>query len=163
MSAKETSRLRFEKRRADALVRLSNGTLARGCFFVAGGSPHHAGPERVADLLNADRGFVPFELDAADGRRVLLYNRAHMVTVTLSDDEASRDPGYLVAPRHVVALLLSNGERVTGTVRVYQPEGHDRVSDWTRQPEAFRYVETGALTLLVNMAHIIDVSEVSES
>jgi hypothetical protein len=46
---------------------------------------------------------------------------------------------------------------------VYRPEGHDRLSDWTHQPETFRYVESEAGTLLINTAHIIEVSEAAES
>ena len=156
------SRLRVEKRRTEALVRLTDGSSVSGCFFVAGGSARHAGPERVGDLLNASHGFVPFEQRLASGFRTILYNRAYIVTVTLSEDEASRDPGYVVAPKHDVSLRLSTGETVDGTVRVYQPEGHDRVSDWAREPEMFRYVETPSATLLVNTAHIVDISESPE-
>ena len=51
------------------------------------------------------------------------------------------------ATRRVVGLRLSNGRRVVGTVRVYRPEGRNRLSDWARHPEHFRYVETGETTL----------------
>jgi hypothetical protein len=47
-------------------------------------------------------------------------------------------------------------------VRVYRPSGRDRLSDWARQPEAFRYVEAADTTFLVNAAHIVDISEVPE-
>lgn len=143
------------------MVGLTNGSVVEGCFFVAGASARHSGPERVGDLLNAGEGFVPFEQHHAAGARTVLYNRAHIVMVTLSEPEASDAPGYVVAPTHIVSLRLSTGEDLTGTVRVYQPEGHDRVSDWTREPEMFRYVETGTLTVLVNTAHVIEVSEFS--
>jgi hypothetical protein len=157
-----TSEFRIEKRRTQALIRLSNGDLAQGCFFVAGGSARHDGPERVWDLLNSETGFFPFELQDTTGPRTVLYNRSHVVTVALSDNEASREPGYAVATRRLVRVRLSTGERVTGAVRVYRPEGRDRLSDWSRQPETFRYVETDNLTLIVNTAHIVEVTEVIE-
>jgi hypothetical protein len=156
------SEYRVEKRRADAIVTLSSGQSERGCFFLASSSTRHDGPERVADLLNSELGFFPFEIHDASGVRTVLYNRSHVVTVELSDDEASRDPGYGVATRRLVSVLLSNGQRVVGTVRVYRPEGRDRLSDWTRQPETYRYVETGDTTIVVNLAHIVEVSEVPE-
>jgi hypothetical protein len=155
-----TSEYRFEKRRTQALVRLSSGEVAQGCFFIAGGSARHDGPERVWDLLNSESGFFPFELYGTPRPRTVLYNRAHVVTVSLSDNEASREPGYAVARRRLVTMVLSTGERVTGTVRVYRPEGRDRVSDWSRQPELFRYIETDDLTLIVNTMHVVEVSEV---
>ena len=86
-----------------------------------------------------------------------------MVFVTIAEEEATLDPGYGVATRRVVSVLLSNGERIIGAVRVYRPEGRDRLSDWTRQPETFRYIETGDATIVVNFAHIVEVSEVAES
>jgi hypothetical protein len=164
MSATEPnpSEYRFEKRRADATITLSSGQSTRGCFFTANQSTRHGGPERIGDLLNEDRGFFPFEIHEAEGVRTVLYNRAHVLLVGLSDNEETRDPGYDVATRRFVSILLSNGQRVVGSVRVYRPEGRDRLSDWTRQPETFRYLETGDMTLLVNADHIVDVSEVPE-
>ena len=63
-----------------------------------------------------------------------------------------------------MSVLLSNGQRVDGVVRVYRPEGRDRLSDWTRQPEVFRYIETERCDILiVNAAHIVAVTEVPGS
>ena len=76
--------LRYEKRRAEAVVTLAGGESVRGCFFVAAGSPLHAGAERVGDLLNAEPGFFPFELEGTGGRTVL-YNRPYVITVRLFD------------------------------------------------------------------------------
>jgi hypothetical protein len=156
------SEYRVEKRRIDATVTPASGPSTRGCFFTAGASPHHNGPERVGELLNSAAGFVPFEIHEADGTRTVLYNRAHLVLIGLTDNEEVQHPGYEVATRRFVSILLSNGQRVVGSVRVYRPEGRDRLSDWTRQPETFRYLETGDMTLLINAAHIVDISEVPE-
>jgi hypothetical protein len=154
---------RFEKRRIDATVTLSSGVATRGCFFAAGDSLRHGGPERLIDLLNEDAGFVPFEIHHEDGTRTLLYNRAHIVLIALTENDAGLDPGYSVATRRFVSILLLNGQRVVGAVRVYRPEGRDRLSDWARQPEIFRYLETSDVALLINTAHIVDVSEVPEA
>ena len=157
------SELRFEKRRADVVVSLSSGTVVYGCIFTAEGVTGHDGPERVGDLLNSDpRGFLPVEVREGDGTRTVLINCAHMVTVAIADHEAALEAGYAVATRRFVSIKLSSAQSVTGTIRVYRPEGHERLSDWTRQPEVFRYVETIDSTLLVNTNHIVEVSEVSE-
>ena len=91
------------------------------------------------------------------GPRTVLFNRDHVVTVVLSDNEASRDPGYTVATRRTVSMRLSTGEQITGAVCVYRPEGRDRLSDWARQSEVFRYVETDDKTIIVNSAHIVEI------
>ena len=64
-----------------------------------------------------------------------------------------------MAKRRDVWIMLSDGRRLRGVVRVYRPEGRDRLSDWARQPETFRYVDTDEGTVLVNVAHIVAVTE----
>ena len=157
------SEFRIEKTKAAAILTLSNGAKVGGSFFVAGSSAMHAGPERIADLLNAEGGFFPFETDGPAGPQALLYHRAHVVTVALdSEGEPQRDPGYHVATRRWVSMRLSNGGRVSGAVRVYRPHGHDRLSDYARVPETFRYLETTGGTLIVNVAHVIELVESKE-
>jgi hypothetical protein len=155
----EESEYRFEKRRTEAVVTLVGGEAARGFFFVAAAQSNHEGAQRVGELLNEDTGFFPFEIQTADGARTVLYNRAHVITVQLTESEAARDPGYAVARRRDVWLVLTDGRRLRGVVRVYRPEGRDRLSDWTRQPGTFRYIDTDEGTLLVNAAHIVAVTE----
>ena len=157
-----TSEFRFEKRRVGATVTLSSGNATRGCFFTAAASAPSNGPERVGDLLNAEQGFFPFERHGDEGASTVLYNRAHVVLIELHDREERRDAGYNVATPRLVSILLTTGQRIVGTVRIYRPSGRDRLSDWARQPEPFRYVEDADVTYLVNAAHIVDISEVPE-
>jgi hypothetical protein len=157
------SQFRVEKRRADAVVTLVTNETVHGCLFTAAGSAHGSGAERISDLLNSGPGFFPFEIHGSGVGATVQYNRSHVVAVRVLDDEARQDAGYAVARRQAVSILLSNGQRIEGEVRVYRPEGHDRVSDWTRQPEVFRYVEAKDATYIVNAAHIVAVTEVSGS
>jgi len=155
----EGSEFRFEKRRVEASVTLVGGESARGSFFVAGAQTNREGAQRVGELLNQETGFFPFEIQTADDARTVLYNRTHVILVALTESEAARDPGYAVAKRRDVWILLTDGRRIRGVVRVYRPEGRDRLSDWTRQPETFRYIDTDEGPLLVNAAHIVAVTE----
>lgn len=152
------SEYRVQKWRADAEVMLTTGGTVKGCFFLSASSQNHAGPERVGDLLNGQTGFFPFELE--DGHTAL-FNRAHVVVIRLPAQvvEAQLEPGYEVATRRDVSMLLSTGERIVGTVSVYRPHGRDRLSDYTRVEEMFRYVETGDHTLIVNSAHMVELRE----
>jgi len=159
------SEFRIEKRRAEAALTLTTGTTVRGCFFLAASSASHSGPERVADLLNAETGFFPFELNAGTAPYTVLYNRRQLVLVTLLEEtiEAQLDPGYSVATEREVLILLSNGRMVKGRVRVYRPTGRDRLSDYARAPEVFRYVETADGTVIVNADHIVELRETTEA
>jgi len=157
------SEFRFDKHRAAGVVTLVTNENIKGCFFTAAGSARRDGAERIGDLLNSETGFFPFEIQADGAATTVLYNRIHVIAVRVMDEEARRDPGYAVATRRVVSILLSNSQRVDGAVRVYRPEGRDRLSDWTRQPEVFRYVEAQDATYIVNAAHIVALTEVSGS
>jgi hypothetical protein len=160
------SEFRIEKRRAEAALTLTTGSVVRGSFFLAGSSASHVGPERVVDLLNAETGFFPFELNADSSPYTVLFNRLQLVQVRLLEGdtiEARLDPGYDVASVRQIRVLLSTGEAVEGHVRVYRPSGRDRVSDWTRAPEMFRYIETAGSTVIVNTAHIVELRETTEA
>lgn len=157
MAVVESSAFRVEKQQADAVIALTSGSCVTGHFFLAQASPTITGRERVGELLNAESGFFPFE---DEGGNTVLYNRDHVVTVEVFDDEARRDPGYPIATARTVSLLLSNGQRLRGTVRVYRPAGRDRLSDWARHGPRFRYVEGEHATFLVNVDHIVEAREV---
>lgn len=158
MSERQPSEYRVEKKRATAELTLTTGATVRGCFFLWDSSQSHAGPERVGDLLNEQTGFFPFELE--DGPTVL-FNRSQIVKVRLpgNSGEPRLEPGYEVATRRIVSILLSTGDRIAGTVSVFRPAGRDRLSDYARSEEAFRYVETEEQTWIVNSFHLVEIRE----
>jgi len=158
MAVVASSEFRVEKEQADAVIALTSGTCVTGHFFLAQAGPTIAGRERVGELLNAEPGFFPFKDERGD---TVVYNRDHVVTVEVFDDEARRDPGYGIATARTVSLLLSNGQRLRGSVRVYRPQGRDRLSDWARHGPRFRYVECEHSTFLVNVDHIVAAREVT--
>src|SRR4051812_39879295 len=82
----DVSELRIEKRRAEAALTLTTGTTVRGCFFLSESSASRSGPERVADLLNAEPGFFPFELHVGDSPQTVLYNRQQLLLVALLEE-----------------------------------------------------------------------------
>ena len=155
------SEFRFEKQRIPATLTLAPGTSVSGSFFVVSQTSTHEGAERIGDLLNAQPGFFPFEL--RDGTTVL-YNRTHLVAVALEPGvtEAERDPGYDVATHRHVGMLLSTGMRVKGKVAVYAAPGRDRLSDYARAPQVFRYVVTQKNTLIINAVHIVELTEIAD-
>jgi len=154
------SEFRVEKSRAGAMLMLSNGMSMRGHFFVAGNSRTHAGPEGVKDVLNAENGFFPFDVEEGGGSRTVLLNREHVVFLELADiGEARRDPGYDVATERIVTVLFSNGVRLQGAVRVFRPQGRDRLSDFARAQETFRYLEADNATYVFNVRHVIELAE----
>jgi hypothetical protein len=161
----DVSEFRIEKRRAEAELTLTKGVAIKGCFFLSGLRATFAGPERIADLLNAENGFFPFEVHSDASPHTVICNRSQIVLVTLLDVpiEAQADLGYSVAKEREVRIVLSTGRIVDGRVRIYRPSGRDRLSDYAREPETFRYIETADGTVIVNSAHIVEMRETSEA
>jgi hypothetical protein len=154
------SEFRVEKSRANATLTMSNGSVVHGCFFLSGNSRTHAGPEGVRDVLNSESGFFPFEAGRSGDSKTILYNRDHLVMVELQDkDEPSRVPGYDVAIEKTVTALMSNGVRLRGAVRVFLPHGSDRLSDFARARETFRYLEAEHTTYIINVHHLVELAE----
>ncbi len=154
------SEFRVEKSHARATLTLSNGTRMRGAFFVSHNSRTHEGPEGIKDVLNSEAGFFPFELERPEGAATTLLNRDHVVFLELHDRaETRRDPGYEVATERTVTMLLSNGARLRGAVRIFRPQGRDRLSDFARAPESFRYLETENAAYVINVRHIVELAE----
>jgi hypothetical protein len=154
--------LRVEKARGGATLALSNGTTVRGCLFLAPASKVHEGPERIKDVLNGETGFFPFEVDGSGNGNggTALIHRDHVVYATLhNDDEPRMDPGYDFAVTHTVSVLLSDGRQLNGKVRVYSPKGRDRLSDYARMDEVFRYLESPDATHIINSRHIVELRE----
>jgi len=154
------SEFRVEKRREAAELTLTTGTTMTGSFFLSGSSRAHMGAERVGDLLNLEDGFFPFETEAGTE----MINRVHVLKVVLPTPviEVQLDAAYDVATHRRVSVLLTNGERLTGIVAVNSPPQSDRLSDFGRLEEHFRYLELPEQTLLINSAHIVAMSEVPE-
>ena len=159
LQASTASDLRVQKRRVEATLTLTTGLTVRGYFFLWDARLAGEGSERPDELLNSAHGFFPFE--RLDGRspRVVLYNVALVSVVTLAEHAGRAVPGYEVAAVRHVSLLMSSGQTLSGTIRIHRPAGCDRVSDWLREPEAFRYLETDRTTLLVNIHHVAEVVE----
>lgn len=158
-SVSPASPFRVDKRRVEATLTLTTGRSVRGSFFLGDATMLGDGPERVDDLLNRVTGFFPFERVDREQRSVVLYSTAHVTMVTLFGQEAHDVPGYEVAKVRHVSLVLSDGARLSGRVRVYQPEGRNRVSDWSHEPAVFRFLETEGGTLLVNINHVVEIIE----
>jgi hypothetical protein len=154
--------LRVEKERSEATLTLSNGASVRGSLFVSAGGPGHRQRERIKDVLNAEPGFFPFEVQDNGSRGVALYHRDHVVFVTLpSLDEPQQDPGYDIAVARDVSLLLADGTRLAGRIRIYTPPGHDRLSDYARGTESFLYLEAPDCTYVINARQIVELREIS--
>jgi hypothetical protein len=155
----QASQFRVEKTRAMAELVFATGSAVQGYFFLWPSNQVHARPDRIGDLLNEKPGFFLFQMH--DGHTAL-YNRQHLLLVRLplGVREPQIEAGYEVATRRRIRMLLSTGDTIIGTVSVYLPGGHDRLSDYARSDQTFRYVETETHTVIVNSGHVVELREI---
>ena len=165
ISRLDVSEFRIEKRRAEATLTLTTGATVHGCFFLSASSASHAGPERVADLLNGEAGFFPFELNrdrAALHRPVQPHARRAGVAAEapskrswtrLQPRDRARGPHAPVQRQHG----RRGGSASTGRA--------DAIASATMREsrKLFRYVETADGTVIVNADHIVELRETTEA
>jgi translation initiation factor IF-2 len=125
----------------------------------------------VPEEFGGDSPFVPVSAKTGAGIDALLEQvllQAEVLELKAAADamarglviEAQLDAGYNVAVRRHIKMVLTTGEAITGHVVVYRPPGRDRLSDYARSDEHFRYLEVADRTLLINAAHIVALTEV---
>lgn len=144
---------RIEKATRPARLVLSNGREIRGEVFVGLYDPHHVGPQRVGELLNEAPAFMPVKTD----KRVLMVNRAHIVSVTLPADR-ERDELAMLGKRYAVRVKTTRGE-LRGTVFVNLPEGATRVTDYFNQSVHFLPLFQARTIVYLNRDFIVHVQD----
>ena len=85
-----------------------------------------------------------------------------MVSLPTPVIEAQLDAGYDVATRRTVKVLLSNGETITGNVVVYPAAGPRSAERLRAHRRAFSLRRAADRTVLINSAHIVALTEVTE-
>lgn len=84
----ESSARKIEKTKATVSVKLNDGEMFDGHFFVSG-------DERVTDLLNGEKQYLPFE--ALNGF-IYVINKASITRVIAKERRSAEESG-LIPPR----------------------------------------------------------------
>ena len=150
---------RIKKRRAQVIITFASGQTVEGTFFLSPLAADHAGPERIDDLLNTSRRFLPFQIDSdTTAPRVMLYNRAGILTVSFPEEEVElvHDSSYVIARRESVSVLFSSGKRLVGEIHITELSEHARLSD-VASLRTFIYFETPGQTMIINLEQIVEI------
>lgn len=144
---------RIEKATRNAKVVLSSGREIRGEVFVGLYDPHHAGPQRVGELLNEHLAFIPVKTNEG----VLLVNRDHIVSATLPADR-ERDELLTLGKQYTVRVTTMHGE-VRGAIFVNLPEVSTRVADYFNQPLRFLPLFQARTVVYLNREFVLLVQD----
>jgi hypothetical protein len=148
--------LRVPKRRVAIEIAIAHDPRRSVVVFLSEFASHHAGAERVSDLLNGSAEFLP-ALDP-DGKRMTFYNRAGILFVRVDPaEEPVLADAHTIPTEHEVELTLSEGSVLRGLVSYVLPPDRARVIDFLNEaPQFFRVLEPDRATL-VNKRHVAQV------
>ena len=143
-------RLRIPKQRGDVEVTGPDGKTRRFGVFIAERTSH-GGPERVADLLNGPREFLP----AIDSETDAMTFLARSSIVVARVDGPLWDVDELNLPlEHEVEVVLGSGQVLTGVISYVLPHENCRVVDYLNDPAPFLALVEGQRVALVNKRHV---------
>jgi hypothetical protein len=143
-------RLRIPKHRGEVEVTSPDGETRRFAVFLAE-CTSHGGPERVADLLNGPREFLP----AIDCKTDAMTFLARSSIAVARVDGPLWDVDELNLPiEHEVEVVLSNGQVLSGLISYVLPHENCRVVDYLNEPAPFLALVEGQRIALVNKRYV---------
>jgi hypothetical protein len=146
---------RVIKRLVPVRVRLTTGRQIAALVKCAEQAEHHAGRERVRDLLNAREPMIPLWNEVS--QTSTLVNKRFIELVELVEPDSSDAPDF-ATPRQVT-LLLSSESGLRGSLRIATPPGHERTLDFLNEGDRFFYLETETGVQVVNLDHVVTVTD----
>ena len=147
-------RLRIPKHRAEVELTGPDGEARRFSLFL---SEHtsHGGPERVVDLLNGPREFLPAVDCETDATTFLA--RSCIVIARVAGPLWDVDEVNLPL-EHEVEVVLSNGKALSGLISYVLPHESCRVVDYLNDPAPFLALVEGERVALVNKRYVLRVT-----
>ena len=127
------------------------GAHTRGTMFLTEGRHHAGGPEIIAELLNDERVFIPFQAD--DPRiEAWIVNKNHVMRVHLRDCDAPQ-PGAV----STCTIVLCDRSRLTGQLIFDAPVSASRLVDKFNRAPSFMTFVTDEGVDFVQRSHVTQV------
>jgi hypothetical protein len=123
---------KIKKENRVVLFKLSDGSEVEGEVFLRLYEAHHSGPQRVGDLLNEERPFIPVKTD----RGVVLLNVSHIVSAKIQSVWES-DELMTMGKRQSIRIKTAHEQEIPGDIFINLPDGYCRVKDYINQPILF--------------------------
>lgn len=151
----ESEAFRVPKQRTPVDVLLADGTWRKCSVFLAARSGQHDGSERVSDLLELGKEFVPAQDEATD--RITLFSRTGIAAVRVEPwaEAASETTGLPI--EHAVGITLANGVTLEGLLTFAAPPDQARVIDHLNGAPLFFTLQEKSTVALVNKRHVVRV------
>ena len=132
-------------------------------LFLSEVAETRAGPERVSDLLSRKSRFVPVK-DSEQGHLVVSTQSVLCVSVPAEaefEDLGAEDLAADMSVTTEVEVLLTGGQKLTGTLVYLQPRGQQRLQDFLNSAPPFIAIRDGTTAHVVNADAIVSVRTVA--
>jgi hypothetical protein len=143
--------LRVPKRRIVIDVSFADGESHRVAVFLAERASTHDGPERIADLFNAEQEFIPAV--EIEGGAMTFLSRAAIAVVRSDEPDWDRDEINLPV-EHEVEVLLDSRQSLRGLLSYVLPPERCRVVDYLNEAAPFFALIEDGRAALVNKRHV---------
>ena len=115
-----------------------SGQTLDGTLFMAETRYTTGSPQEVVEILNDERGFIPFRLGSGPNRgRDVVLNKDHILRVRL---QAASEPAVAPSPvpgSEPTVMHLTDGTRLEGRIAVETPWASSRLLDKLNQEYRF--------------------------
>lgn len=145
---------RIEKENCPVLFELYDGSEIEGEVFLRLYEAHHAGLQKVGDLLNEELRVIPLRTS----KGTLLLNRSRIALATVQA-ELEKDDLMTLGKKYTVRLKMLRGKEVQGDIYVNLPEGFCRVKDYFNQPVQFFPLIQPGFVVYINRELVLFVQD----
>lgn len=145
---------KIEKENRPVLFELSDGSEIEGEVFLRLYEAHHAGLQKVGDLLNEDARVIPLRTS----KGTLLLNRSRIALAKVQA-KLERDDLMTLGKKYTVRLKMLRGKEIQGDIYVNLPEGFCRVKDYFNQPVQFFPLIQSEFVVYINRELVLFVQD----
>jgi hypothetical protein len=147
---------RVLKRRVSIEIAIAHAGRRSVSVFLSEFASHHAGPERVSDLLNGDADFIPAVVQGSEA--TTFYQRQGLLCAWVApDEEAPPTEAHTVPTGRALELTLSDGTLIRGQVGYVLPPERARLIDFLNEAPAFFRLLAADRVALINKRHVTQV------
>ena len=145
--------LSIDKNKLQVAITFADGSRGKGEIFLAHHAGGHHGGQKVADLLNGDKAFLPISLESG---AVEFISKSQILTIEgelVSDEDEEMFSAGLIQQKDVV-VVTSGNQTIIGTLLAEVPEERSRLSDCLNLAEGFILLKCDSRYLHINKAMV---------
>ncbi|MDT8318323.1 MAG: hypothetical protein RQ824_10105 [bacterium] len=156
------SDLSIRKGKANITAVFVDGTKIRGEVFLASFSQTHYGHQKVSDIIEGDKLFIPVSIK--DEERVEFLNRDQVMILEGELSSPEDEEKLAIGLYHIqkVRVIFINGEIMEGAMISESPPERSRLSDCLNLPERFISMIKGGRYFYLNKKSVVRVESMNE-